>query len=112
MDEGLGGSAQGGRLRARYAELGAFVWAVSGFSVAMGGLSRVSNDARWLVMTASIVGPLSAFGAAVLIRRGLLRWAGGLLIISVATPTYFAWPLNVPALVFGLLLIGGLRLCR
>jgi hypothetical protein len=112
MDEGLSGSTHNGRLPTGYAELGVVVWAVVGFTTAMAGLSRVNNDARWLVVTASIVGPLSAFAAAVLIRRGLLRWAGVLLIISVTTPTYFAWPLNVPALVFGVLLIGGLQLKR
>ena len=112
MNEDVSGSTQNGRLPTGYVELGAVVWAVVGFGVAMAGLSRVNNDARWLVVSASIVGQLSAFAAAVLIRRGILRWAGGLLIVSVATPTYFAWPLNVPALIFGLSLIGGLRLRR
>ncbi len=97
-------------LKARYFQIFAFVWALVGFGTAISGLSRTSGDARSLVTTFSVLGPLSALGAAVLIRKGTLRWAGVLLVLSVATPTYFAWPINIPALLVGLLLLGGLQL--
>lgn len=85
--------------------VGAVVWAIVGFAIAMSALSDVNRDARVLVTTFSIACPVSAVGAARLIHKGHLCWAGLLLVISVATPTYFAFALNIPALVVGLALI-------
>lgn len=82
--------------------IGSIVWAVVGASVALSALPQANGDGRWLVGVASIVFPGAAVVAAVALRRGSLRWAGVFLLLSVATPTYFAWALNLPALVIGL----------
>jgi hypothetical protein len=82
--------------------IGSAVWAVVGALVAISAVPDVNPDARWLVGVASVIFPAAAAAAAVALRRGALRWAGVLLLISVATPTYFAWALNLPALVAGL----------
>jgi hypothetical protein len=68
-------------------------------------LPEVNADARWLVGVASVVFPAAAVLAAMALRRGALRWAGVFLLVSVATPTYYAYPLNIPALVAGLVLL-------
>ena len=59
---------------------------------------------RQVLVIGSIVWAVvgAAVAAAVALRRGALRWAGVFLLLSVATPTYFAWALNLPALVIGL----------
>lgn len=90
-------------------EVGALVWAGVGAAVALGSLGEVNSDARLLVGAASVVGPLAAVGAAWLLARGADRTAGVLLLVSVLTPTYFAWVLNVPALVVGLALLAAPR---
>jgi hypothetical protein len=48
---------------------------------------------------------MCALCAAVMLRRQHDRLAGLLLVASAATPTYFAYALNVPALVVGLALL-------
>ena len=89
----------------RAVEIGSVAWAAIGAAVALAALPDVNNDARLLVGVASVLFPLCALGAAVLLRRNQLRAAGLLLLLSVATPTYFAWVLNVPALFAGLMLL-------
>ena len=54
---------------------------------------------------ASILGPLAALAAGILLGRGMDRIAGVCLLISVVTPTYFAYPLNVMALGVGVALV-------
>jgi hypothetical protein len=85
------------------------VWAGVGAAVALGSRGEVNSDARLLVGAASVVGPLAAVGAAWLLTRGADRPAGVLLLVSVLTPTYFAWVLSVPALVVGLALLAAPR---
>jgi hypothetical protein len=85
--------------------VGAFAWAAVGATVAVTALPGINHDARVLVATASLVFPMCAVGAGIALPRGALRSGGLLLIASVATPTYFAWPLNLPALVAGLVLV-------
>jgi hypothetical protein len=84
---------------------GAALWAVLGAAVALSALPEVNADARWFVGGASILGPAAAAGAAVVLRRGAFRWAGVLLLLSAATPTYMAYALNLPALVVAVGLI-------
>lgn len=84
---------------------GSLAWAVAGAVVALSSLTEVKADARWLVGAASVVFPVAAVLAAMAMRRGALRWAGAFLLVSVATPTYYAYPLNLPALVAGLVLL-------
>jgi hypothetical protein len=81
------------------------VWAVVGAVVALPALSMVTADARVIVGAASVLGPLAAAGAAVALQRQRDRLAGALLLVSALTPTYFAWVLNVPALVVGVMLL-------
>ncbi len=85
--------------------IGSIVWAIVGAVVALTALPDVNADARWFVGAASVLFPAAAAGAALALRREALRLAGVLLLISVATPTYFAWPLNLPALLAGLGLV-------
>jgi chromate transport protein ChrA len=94
--------------RRQVLQAGALVWVVAGAAVALGSLGDVNDDARLLVGLASIVGPLLAVGAAVQLGRHANRSAGVLLVLSaLATPTYFAYVLNIPALVVGVMLAVG-----
>jgi hypothetical protein len=68
-------------------------------------LSDVNPDARLLAGIASLLGPAAAIAASIALSRRRDRWAGLLLVVSVITPTYFAWVLNVPALLVGLILL-------
>jgi hypothetical protein len=70
--------------------------------VAALALPTVNDDAKLLVGAASVAFPLCAVASAALLRRGHDRSAGVLLLLSVATPTYFAYVLNAGALVVGL----------
>lgn len=81
------------------------MWVVAGASVALGSLGRVNDDARVLVVGAAVVGPLLAAWAAFQLSRDRDRLAGALLLLSaVLTPTYFAYAINVPAFIIGLVL--------
>jgi hypothetical protein len=91
--------------RRRIVQFGSTVWAAAGAGVALASLSRVNDDARVLAGLASVVFPMCALCAAMALGRRHDRLAGLLLVVSVATPTYFAYPLNVPALVVGLTLL-------
>ena len=86
-------------------QVGALVWAAVGATVALGSLGAVNPDARAIVGIVSVLGPLSALLAATALAHHLDRLSGLLLLVSAATPTYFAWVLNVPALLVGLALI-------
>jgi chromate transport protein ChrA len=91
--------------RRRVLQAGSVVWAVLGAAVALGSLGNVNDDARLLVGVASVVGPLVAVLAAVQLSRHADRPAGVLLALSaVLTPTYFAYVINLPALVVGVVL--------
>jgi len=85
--------------------IGSVVWAVIGGLVALSQMSQANADARWLVGAASVVFPAAALAGAMALHRGATRWAGALLLVSVATPTYMAYPLNLPALGAGLWLL-------
>lgn len=81
------------------------MWAVLGAVVALVSLGDVNDDVRVLVGFASVVGPLLAAWAAVQLSRQVDRSAGTLLVLSaVLTPTYFAYVINLPPLVVGLVL--------
>ena len=91
--------------RRRVLQIGTLVWAAIGASVALTSLGNVNTDARLLVGAFSVAGPLAAVGAARLLGRGADRVAGALLLLSVLTPTYFVYVLNLPALLLGLALV-------
>ena len=84
---------------------GAIGWAVIGLVVALASFPRTNSDSVLLVGVASVAFPLAAAIASVALGAGRDRAAGLLLLVSVATPTYFAWVLNVPALLVGLALL-------
>ena len=89
---------------------GTSVWAVLGVSVSLAGLTNVKDDAVLLVGFFSIFGPALAVTAAAAAARGQLRNAGLLLVMSaLATPTYFAYPLNVVVLAAGVWLTATAR---
>jgi hypothetical protein len=58
-----------------------------------------------LVGIASVAFPLAAVLASIALARHRNRTAGLMLLLSVGTPTYFAYVLNVPALLVGLALV-------
>ncbi len=82
-----------------------WIWAVVGAVVALSALGDVNADDRVLVGVASVVGPVLAVVAALALSRRIDRTAGVLLMVSaVVTPTYFAYVLNLPALIAGFVL--------
>ena len=83
---------------------GALVWAAVGLAVAVASLPSVNADALPLALTACAVGTTAAVAASIEVNRHHTRCAGLLLILSAVTPTFFAWVLNVPALLAGLVL--------
>ena len=85
--------------------LGAVAWASAGVVLGVASLGSVNSDALALVIAACVIGPGAAFIASWAVDHGHTRRAGWLLLLSVVTPTFFAWVLNVPALVVGLLLV-------
>lgn len=85
--------------------VGAVAWAAAGWALALLSRGSVNQDAWAIVGTAALLGPLAALLAASAVARHQDRLAGLLLLVSVATPTYFAWVLNVPALLVGLGLV-------
>jgi hypothetical protein len=94
-----------GGARRRVVAAGSVVWAAWGATIALSSLGSADRDALALVVLASVLFPLCALGGALVLRSGRDRLAGFLLLLSVATPTYFAYPLNLPALVVGLALL-------
>lgn len=94
----------------RVLQVGAVLWAVVGGAVAVGSVADVNADAEVLVGLAAVAGPLAALGAALQLGRGADRSAGALLVLSaLVTPTFFAYVLNLPALVVGLVLLAAPR---
>jgi hypothetical protein len=79
-------------------QVGAVVWAAVGLAIALPSVGTANPDARVVIGVFSVVLPLLAALAAVALGRGRYRLAGLLLLLSVATPTYFFWVANVPAL--------------
>ena len=94
--------------RRRVLQAGTLLWVVAGSVVAVGSLANVNDDARPLVAVAAIVGPLLSIWAAARLSQHADRSAGVLLVVSaVVTPTYFAYVINLPALVIGAVLALG-----
>lgn len=83
-------------------QIGALAWAATGLVVALTALGDVIPDAPVFLVAASVAFPLSAALASTALARQRDRTAGLLLLVSVATPTYFAYVLNLPALLVGL----------
>jgi hypothetical protein len=89
----------------RVLQVGTLVWVVAGGAVALSSLGNVNDDARQAVGVASVAGPLLGAWAALLMGRLADRSAGVVLMLSaVLTPTYFAYVLNLPALLVGAVL--------
>jgi hypothetical protein len=90
-------------------QIGAMAWAALGALIAVASLASVNDDARLLVGGLTIGGPLAAAVASYALAGHRDRVAGVLLLVSVATPTYFFWIVNLPALVLGLALLVACR---
>lgn len=88
--------------RRRIVQVASLVWSTTGAAVAVVSLPNVNDDVIVLVGLASVVLPLCAAAAALALRHRHDRLAGLLLVSSAATPTYFAYPANLPGLVVGL----------
>jgi hypothetical protein len=73
--------------------------------IAIASLGSVNDDARLLVGGLTIACPAAAAVASYALAGHRDRVAGVLLVVSVATPTYFFWIVNLPALVVGLALL-------
>jgi len=86
-------------------EIVCLTWAITGLVLAVAALPGVSEDARLALGVASVAFPLCALGAVSAIRSHMDRLAGLLLLLSVATPTYFAYVANLPALLVGAVLL-------
>ncbi len=89
----------------RVYQVGALVWAAVGLTIALTSQGRATADLRPFIGTLSVALPLTAVLAASALRRERDRVAGIFLLVSAATPTYFAWPVNLPALIVGGLLV-------
>jgi hypothetical protein len=89
----------------RVVQVGALTWAAVGLAVSLTSLRATNPDARVFVGVASVFGPTSAVLAASALAHHRVRTGGVLLILSIVTPTYFAWALSVPALIVGLALV-------
>jgi hypothetical protein len=89
----------------RVLQIAAVAWAALGASIALSSLGSVNADARLLVGSFSVGCPLAALVAARALVTGRDRIAGLLLVISVATPTFLLWIVNLPALLVGLALM-------
>lgn len=77
------------------------MWAAVAAVIALPAVPDSNADAFVLVGLASVLGPLAAVAAAVAVRGRRDRLAGLLLVLSAVTPTYFAFALNLPAIVVG-----------
>ncbi|MDQ1367147.1 MAG: hypothetical protein QOE57_3189 [Acidimicrobiaceae bacterium] len=77
------------------------MWAAVGLAIALPAVTSADPDSRLIIGVVSVVLPLAAALAAVAISGGRYRLAGLLLLLSVATPTYFLWVVNIPALIVG-----------
>ena len=86
-------------------QIGAVAWAMIGLAIASTSLGLVNADARVLIGVASVTFPACALLAALALAYGRGRLAGILLLLSAATPTYFAWVAGLPALLVGLALL-------
>lgn len=80
-------------------------WGVVAGAIALQALPNVNHEVRWLVGIMSVVLPACALGAAQAFRAGAPRIGAALLLLSSMTPTYFAWALNVPAILIGTALV-------
>ncbi len=94
----------------RWIWIGAEFWAFVGAVIAWLAMGDVNADAKMWVGIASIIFPLCAVAAGLLIRRRRnLGVAGGLLFLSmIGTPTYAVYIVNmIPAvLIVGLVVAG------
>lgn len=85
--------------------IGAAIWVVVGAAVALIPLPSVNADARLVIGVMGVVFPACAAAAGLALHKHRDRLAGGLLLLSVLTPTYYLYVLPIPALIFGVALL-------
>ena len=97
----------------RWISIGALLWALIGVMITYRWRGSVNYDARrWIGFFGTVL-PLCATAAAVLIkRRRNFTVAGGLLFLSIGTPTYAAWAINLIPIVLIIALIITVRRAR
>lgn len=88
--------------RRRYGTLAIVLWAFLAAGLASAVAADSTSSGRALVIAAGVVGVGAAIGAAVALARGQRRLAGVLLVVSVITPSSFAYVPNLLALGAGL----------
>jgi hypothetical protein len=94
----------------RWIWIGAALWALLGTVIAYKARDDVNYDAKRWVGFASTALPLCAVAAALLIkRRRYLGIAGALLFLSIGTPTYAAWAVNVIPIILIIALVVTVR---
>jgi hypothetical protein len=94
----------------RWISIGAAFWALLGIVIAYKTSDNVNHDAKGWVGFVSTVLSLCAIGAALLIKRGrYLGIAGALLFLSIGTPTYAAWAVNVIPIILIIALVMTVR---
>ena len=84
---------------------GSIAWAMVGVAVALTPLRALNEDARLVIGAMGVLFPSCAGAAALALRQRRDRLAGGLLLLSVLTPTYYLYVLPIPALIIGLVLV-------
>lgn len=82
---------------------GAGLWALVGYLLA--ARWTIPASPGWALVLASLLLPACSVLAAAALVRHRIGSAGVLLLLSSATPTYFAWPLNLVALAAGAYLV-------
>lgn len=73
----------------------AWVWAGIAAGIALPAISSSTPDSRVVVAAASIILPAAAAAAGLALRYRRVGLACGLLALSVGTPTYFAYMVNL-----------------
>lgn len=81
------------------------VWAVGVSAFALSAVSDANDDARAIVVIASVLGPVSALFAAWAYSKQEFRVAVVLLLLSTVTPTYSAWPLSLVPVVLAVVIV-------
>lgn len=84
---------------------GAIAWAMVGAAVALTPLPAIDADARLLIGVMGVAFPACAAAAAFALLHQRDRLGGGLLLLSVLTPTYYLYLLPIPALIIGVILL-------
>lgn len=82
-----------------------WAWALVGGAIALSSMSTVNPDARTVVLLFSIAMPAAALAAGLLLILGRIWAALVLILLSIATPTYFFAIVNLAPIVISVLIV-------